>query len=428
MVVVVLVALAIRVYPIVADPELDRGGLGPFGDSYLYAIVAANVCTGGGFAGADHGPEIVRPPLYPLFVCAIFRLTGTAPDALRAAATLRPALDRVRLAQAVLDAIVCVLVFLIVRTIRPSSPWTATLAAGLYAVGPYNVFYTRALLAETLTTFLVTAALLLSVLGSARAAVRWWALAGLALGLAALARVEYVLFVPVIAVCAAAVRRDGSGHRRVAAVVAAALATLAPWLARNAIVFGRPFTIAEGSFGYSLFVGTYESSTNWEGWGVLPRAAFPDADERIAVESLYASHDALFRTGSPRFKDVDDEFRRRALARIRAAPWRHLGLWIGRIPRLWYQRYVPMYRDQEASGRWMLAYWLCAATAVVRASRDERRLMTPVLLLAAYLTLLFLPLHIEPRYCVPSIPAIVALAGLGAAEIAATARRAAGRR
>jgi len=60
--------------------------------------------------------------------------------------------------------------------------------------------------------------------------------------------------------------------------------------------------------------------------------------------------------------------------------------WVTRIPRLWYQFYIPMCRDGEPSGFFFVVYFLLAAYAFVSAPRDEKLLRAAVGLLFIYLT------------------------------------------
>jgi hypothetical protein len=155
--VIVVVALAIRIDPVVSAPEAARYGLGPFGDSYLYHAIAYNLHEGNGYSATDDGaslglhaatpgliyePAIVRAPLYPLFLAGVYTLLGSR-EAAPSPSAWRAIFDRVRLTQCVLDAAVCVLVFLMTRQLVPASSWPALIAATLCA-NPSPASYTRA--------------------------------------------------------------------------------------------------------------------------------------------------------------------------------------------------------------------------------------------------------------------------------------------
>src|SRR5712692_8334878 len=118
--VIFVVALAIRVHPVVDSPETFRGGRGMFGDTYLYNAIAYNLYKGNGFSGTDYGgsvgrgenkpgltyePSIVRAPLYPFFLAGVYKVFSSHED-VPSPSTWRKNFDRVRLTQCVLDAFV----------------------------------------------------------------------------------------------------------------------------------------------------------------------------------------------------------------------------------------------------------------------------------------------------------------------------------
>ncbi len=426
--VIFVVALAIRIYPVIYSPETFRLGLGGFGDSYLYNTIAYNLYKGNGFSGTDYGgslgrgvnkpgleyePAIVRAPLYPSFMAGVYKIFG-GEENMRSPSTWRKNFDKVRLTQCVLDAFVCFLVFLIVRSMYLASAWPGLIAATLYASSVYNIFYTRALLTQSLATFLVAASTLLTILGVRREKALWWLLAGAGWGVTSLCRPEYLPFGFVVAafVFVANWRRWRVVFKSLVAIVLSVVLTATPWVLRNYVVFKQP-VVTVGGLGYSLFLGTFETNTNWKGWGRFPDEIFADAREKEAIGSLSKTYDALLSTGSVRVKQVDDVFFKMALDRIRRDPWETLKIWVIRIPRLWYQFYIPMYREREASGYFFIFYFLFALYAFLSARKEEKVLMAPIGLLFTYLTLFYLPLHIEPRFSVPCMPGLISLSGIG---------------
>ena len=426
--VILVVALAIRIHPVVYSPEASRGGRGMFGDTYLYHAIAYNLYKGNGFSGTDYGgslglrenkrglpyePAIVRAPLYPLFLAGVYTVFGSH-EAMRSPSAWRETFDRVRLTQCVLDAFVCLLVFFITRSVFPAPAWPALVAATLYAFSAYNIFYTRALLTESLATFLVAASTLLTILGLRQGKPLWWFLAGAGWGVTALCRPEYLPFNVVIVGLPflANWRRWRILYKSLIAVVLGVVLTVTPWVLRNYVVFKQP-VLTVGGLGYSLFLGTFETNTNWTGWNQFPAEIFADAREAEAVESLDRTYTALLATGSVAIKEVDDRFLKLALERIRHDPGDTLKTWVIRIPRLWYQFYIPMHRDREASGYFFILYFVFALYAFVRAPREEKLLMGPMGLLCIYVTLIYLPLHIEPRYSVLCMPGLISLSGIG---------------
>ena len=169
-----LVALFVRIDPILMTPEPIQFGFGPFGDSTLYHTIAYNLCAGNGYSGIDNGrafgrpragtdveykPAVTRGPVYPVFLAAVYRLWGDEP-AMQSLARWHLNWDRVRIVQSVLDALLCLVLFSAMRILYPGRYLPAILAAALYSISFYNIYYTRMLLGEGITTFLVTIALI----------------------------------------------------------------------------------------------------------------------------------------------------------------------------------------------------------------------------------------------------------------------------
>jgi hypothetical protein len=102
-----------------------------------------------------------------------------------------------------------------------------------------------------------------------------------------------------------------------------------------------------------------------------------------------------------------------ALERIRKHPFECLKGWVIKIPRLWYQFYIPMYLYKEASGGFFIFYFIFALFAMWKSTKEEKILMAPVCLLFVYLNFIFLPLHIEPRYGVALMPGVICLTSIG---------------
>ena len=404
-------ALSVRLYPVITHPEQSRGGVGMFGDSFLYHNIAVNLYKGNGFSGTDDlKPNITRPPLYPLFMSGVYRLFGKASD-LASAETLHHSLDKVRMVQCILDALICLVVFAMVRTIYAGSFWPAILSAFLYCFSFYNIFYTRALLAESLTTFFITLAVFFTALGLHQKKILWYCCAGAALGLTTLTRPEYILFAVFLALLVFGV--SGKPLKialvRSAAILLTTLLVVAPWTLRNYITFKKFIPVSVSSFGMNLFSGTYESNTNWSGWDRLPKEAYTNEEEKALVLSLFQAHDG----DGTQIEASDRAFLELALKRIRKDPLKCFSVWLARIPRLWYQNAVPLYRDREASGTYFIFYFIFAVYAFFSFPAEQRLFMAPAGLLFIYLTLIFLPSHIEPRYGVGAMPPLIGLTGLG---------------
>jgi len=426
---ILALALIVRLMSLAAAPERERAGLGIFGDSFLYNAIAFNLTQGNGFSGLDYGgaygvgenrPElryeaaVSRAPLYPVFLASVYSVFGdispVSTPVLRA-----QNFDATRVVQCILDTMTCFLVFILTRLIFPRSPWPALIAASIYAFGPYNIYYTSEILSETLASFLSALAAVLTLISMRRGTSIFYAIAGIGWASLALCRPEYLGFCAVTIVFLASANRLSwlTAAKRFTAVLLGVALLLAPWMARNYALTGQPLITVSG-LGQNLYLGTFETNSNWLGWNQFPEEIFADATEREYVRNLDQQNLSAAYTGTIAMQEFDRQFIQLALKRIEADPWAVVKNWFTRLPRLWYQFYIPMYRDAEASGLYFLAYFALAGAALVRARRAERVRMMPAVLMFAYVSTVYLPLHIESRYSVPTMPLIISLAGIGA--------------
>lgn len=427
--IIFIAAFTIRLYPVINSPERIKKGFGPFGDAHLYHCIAYNLYNGNGFSGTDDGttygtskerktteyePAINRGPVYPYFIYLIYKFFGNT-EAMKSFGTWHKNWHKVRIAQCILDASICISVFLIVRLICPQSLWPAFISSFLYVFSFYNIFYTKTLLSESITTFLLALAILFFVLGIKSERKTWPFLAGVSFGLVVLSRAEYVLFIILMAVFLFFTNQKflSIAIKKGIIFLIGATLVIAPWMLRNYIVFKKPAVITVGGLGSNLYWGTFETKENWTGWGEFPEEIFANEQEKEEVYSLYNEFLEYYSDGNIKFKQTDDAFMKLALKRIQDKPLQTLKVWISRIPRLWYQNYLPIYAYREASGWFFIFYFIFALLAFFLSSGREKILMVPVGLLFIYLSLILLPLHIEPRYGVALMPGIISLTGIG---------------
>ncbi len=196
------------------------------GDWHFYHWQANLIADGRGFIEPyawtfEHrvSPSAGHPPLYPLALAAVSLLGGTGELSHRVLGLP-------------LGAITIVLVGLLGR--RAGGARAGLVAAGLCAVYPLMIAVDGALMSETLYGPLVALALLAAWRLIDRPGRLIAVLAGVAIGVAALARSEALLLVPLLAWPAAwLAHRDGRLARAALATLGCALA-LAPWTIRNA--------------------------------------------------------------------------------------------------------------------------------------------------------------------------------------------------
>ena len=227
---IVLLALGLRVgYVLIGSPDLQ------FPDERQYLNVARNFLKGEGLTVTIdsqtemplHFPqEIQRPPIYPLMLALVEKanlgLTG------------------VRLIQALLGALSCVIIYLLAAEL--TGKWPARIAGLIAAVYPFYVYFTGRILSETLFLLFFVTSMYYVVrmwkdVSRGAETVRWLAsclIAGLLGALAVLTRSSVLpvyLLVPVVWLVIGPRRSEGFAAGLLMVIVLAV--GMSPWIARN---------------------------------------------------------------------------------------------------------------------------------------------------------------------------------------------------
>jgi 4-amino-4-deoxy-L-arabinose transferase-like glycosyltransferase len=239
---VVLLALAIRLVVVFATPHYVLRADPIDYERHAKAIARGHYPPPG---PGIRGETAYRPPLYPLFLGAIYTVT---PGDSR---------EWARVAQAFLGTITVALTGLLALQLLGSR--AGLVALGIAAVLPSLWMVGSALLSEVLLAPLVlgaTCAALHHRLRDPR--LRWMVLAGALAGLATLTRQNAALVLVPLLLAAfppAGRRRSGRAYAAVGVTVLAAALTVAPWTVRNAAALDH-FVPVSTQDGYTL-AGTY---------------------------------------------------------------------------------------------------------------------------------------------------------------------------
>lgn len=253
---VLVLALAARLLYVSTVPQVEVRS-----DASGYDAAARRLVSGGGVA-FPLGPEVwagdvfseeawatyaadppnaFSMPGYPAFVAAVYRVAGTGGARFFA----------VRVAQSLLGALSLLVLFRLARDVfGRRAAWVALVLAAAYPPAVWSAGY---LLTETLFTLLFLLQVWSMVAAERGGSPRSYALVGLATAAAAYVR-PIALVVPLVLV-AVTLGRAVRGRSRADAVTAAgrlllagavALALLAPWAVRNAVVYRKfvPLTSA----------------------------------------------------------------------------------------------------------------------------------------------------------------------------------------
>ncbi len=298
---VFLLALAVRLVPVLLTARLGIG----LDDMFQYDMLARSLVAGHGYrwyaqpdldtlrpyinfdlSSVPYDPQGIptsyRAPLYPALLALVYAVSG-----------LQWRFFAARLVQAVLGATLAPLTYAVARRVLALTPFPSPQAAGegqqmraariaawIVAFYPWLVLYPLGLASENLFFVLLAVAILALLRAGDSGALRDWALAGIALGLAALTRSIILGFVPFAILIAAGFipaslrRRLGlspaasSNRIRGPLVLIACIAALTlPWIWRNTRLHGH-LTFIENNLGNNLYLGYHPKSTGTFQFGI----------------------------------------------------------------------------------------------------------------------------------------------------------------
>ncbi|UCG51608.1 MAG: tetratricopeptide repeat protein [Candidatus Latescibacterota bacterium] len=221
-------------------------------------------------SGNFWGDEVFfRAPLYPYFLALLYKISGSS-------------IGFAVFCQHVIGSVSAVLVYLLTRRFfRPGLALLAGLFAALY--WPF-LYFEADLLIVTLVVFLDLLALFWLVVGLQNQRAVYLVLAGLVLGLSAIARPSVLIFYPLIPavfyLCQRQeIRRGARGHKRwirqTVFVYTASAVIITPVIVRNTVI-GRDFVPIASQGGVNFYIGNNPQAdgrtaivpgTRWDWWG-----------------------------------------------------------------------------------------------------------------------------------------------------------------
>jgi 4-amino-4-deoxy-L-arabinose transferase-like glycosyltransferase len=219
-------------------------GLNLANDAGDYYQLGVGLASGEGYVEPDNGvPSAYRPPLYPGFLAGLLLLFNFS---------ILP----VQIIQALLGALLVWVIYLITR--RLFTTGAAIAAAAVVCFYPDLIIYSGLLFSETLYNFLFYAGVfLLAIMWTAWTPRTHLVLpAGVAIGLAALARTE-ALGIAALMFLVSLLRRKHVRDMFLLGVVAAV--TVSPWIVRNAVVMDKP--VLTTNSGVNFWIGNHEGAS-----------------------------------------------------------------------------------------------------------------------------------------------------------------------
>jgi 4-amino-4-deoxy-L-arabinose transferase-like glycosyltransferase len=192
-----------------------------------YPEIAESILHGKGFSVAPLRLNWIRTPGYPLFIAAVWTVV---PPSARYVALL--------LAQVVVSVAACGLLFVLADAVFGRS--AACTATFFVALSPSNIVHATLVLPETLQLFWIALAALLALQLYRTTRLRSAIAFGLVWGVAGLTRPEATFLLAPLLLPTLVARQEGVFARlsACATAVLAKIAVMAPWVARNYLVYG----------------------------------------------------------------------------------------------------------------------------------------------------------------------------------------------
>jgi 4-amino-4-deoxy-L-arabinose transferase-like glycosyltransferase len=403
---VLLLAAALRA--IVAFSASDEAFLDI--DGRDYRELAVNLAAGRGYSVSYYRwfepvpaapeplhPDLYRPPLLPLLGAGLCRLPGDWFVWARLVAVLTGC------------ALVLALYALAKSLFGRAIALTVALALALY---PYAIYYSARWITESLFGLCVATALALLAAAAPAWRPRTLLLAGIALGLASLARPTGLLFIAGLVPLGVARAPRAARLRTLALLLAGSVIVLTPWTLRNHAVTGRA---NPGTFfgAYNAWLGMNPRMYEMYRAGDSPRFAHL-MDELYRVDLSDRVHE-LERRGIYEIGAIEDYWRRQTLDFVRREPAEALYILGQRALHFW--RPWPNRATVSASRFWvstlvLVPVMVTAAFAAVRCRRARSPwLLAPLLItFAASLPFVF---HLRFRFPTGD-PYLIVIAIVGA--------------
>ena len=219
------------------------------------SAIATSLVQGRGFTSGDeqhHPPTARRPPLYPFFVAAVYRIFGETPQT-------------AKFAGGAVWAATILVVFVTARSIYDTR--TARVAAVLLAFYLPLVLFTTFVLTEVLATFLFAVCFYFLIRYERGSGVAALVAAGISLGLAALTRSAFLVVSPLILIWIYSVGRNHPKLPRAILFIAVLALILTPWAFRNWSLFDQVVLI-DTFGGVAVFLGNNVETPIFHSWEV----------------------------------------------------------------------------------------------------------------------------------------------------------------
>jgi hypothetical protein len=425
LVLVLVVAASLRL-----DASADRTSP-PSADQLAYLRLASDLRHRGTYGDPGMRQPFHWAPGTPALLAAADVVSGGSRHGVDAAAGRR--------AEAIVGTLTVLAAFALAALV--AGGWAGLAAATAVALYPPAIETSKTLLSEPLGALGLTAALACLAWAWKHGTIECFTLAGLALGIACLARADLLaaaLVLPLgVAILWRTPGRRWAGPARATAMLAAAALAIVPWSLYAGSHAGHGVLVTDGSAG-TLFIGTY-----LPGHGTLfgtkhalahrVRVAHPQLRHTpagkiraaVVLNSVAAGYAERGREAALRAA-VRHNLRTYALGR----PFGFAGMELSKTWRMWGNAYAPTHRAAPwvvpLLHRLLVALALVGLVAALAITR--RPLLALVLLALVMTTAIDVAFVAEPRHGFRLLPALLAAGAAGWALLQPSIRRSWGRR
>ena len=367
-------------------------------DGYEYDAIAWSFAQGEGLM-LQGQPYVVKPPTYHLFVGVLYFLFGHNPILILFVQTL-------------LYGITCIILYFVARKYfdEPSS----LLASLLLAIYFPLANYASGVLPEILAVFLSVVAILFWIRYSQSNQRLDLFLCGLVLGAIILCK-PALFFLPLVFIGQFVLR--GARFRRIVLTSGILLLGVAMplslWVERNFMTFGEFILLSKGNMGSVVLRSVIDEDYKYGLWNDVHEWNHPNSqDPRLAVKREIERRVELASAKNPS-KSTDRLYLEETWRLIQADPVSYLSGAFVRIFRLWISHPTA----SSIGTKYLVAAFdigvlILAVTGGV-ANRTRWRELSVFWLPIVYITLIHLPMHVEPRYSAPMKPFLLIFSALG---------------
>ncbi|OGS23972.1 MAG: hypothetical protein A2314_05045 [Elusimicrobia bacterium RIFOXYB2_FULL_50_12] len=360
-------------------------------DARDFSAVAVSVLSGKGFAGLSGEPTFTRPPVYPLFLAAIYSVAGMSND------------TAVKFVQCIVSALSVLLLGAIAALIfGPTVGVTAGFFAALY---PPLIIYSNIKLSETLFTFLLLLECLLIIKALHSKGLRWLIYAGLVHGAANLCRSTNLLFPFFLAALFLLLRVEKKTWIGLGTYFLIGSAITSIWTVRNYRVFNTLLPVNVGA-GHVMWLTIQDNI--WQG------------DKLIEPDTGKIHEDYPETAGMPRYK-WEKVVTRKIMEYALSNPVEYAGKLLVNNYRFWSIPVGKVLTAEKSAAaarlvQLMHIFFLGLFFAGVYLARKNMAAASPALVFILYSVITQVPVIALPRYRLPMEPFMLLFAAYAAAE------------